>query len=44
VKETVENHLKEMIIKHFDPKKADDIFYGASAVSKTCDLLMLLRV
>lgn len=28
VKETVENHLKEMIIKHFDPKKADDIFYG----------------
>ena len=22
----VENHLKTMILKHFDPKKADSIF------------------
>ena len=33
VKETVENHLKDMIIKHFDPKKADIIFYGEATVS-----------
>ncbi|KAL5012912.1 hypothetical protein ScPMuIL_011463 [Solemya velum] len=26
VKEMVENHLKGMILKHFDPKKADSIF------------------
>ena len=26
VQEMVENHLKEMILKHFDPKKADSIF------------------
>lgn len=26
VQEMVENHLKTMIIKHFDPKKADSIF------------------
>ncbi|XP_076449373.1 negative elongation factor D-like [Babylonia areolata] len=27
VKDTVETHLKEMILKHFDPKKADSVFY-----------------
>ena len=26
VQEMVENHLKEMILKTFDPKKADSIF------------------
>lgn len=26
VQEMVENHLKSMIMKHFDPKKADSIF------------------
>lgn len=26
VQEMVENHLKSMIVKHFDPKKADSIF------------------
>lgn len=26
VQEMVENHLKEMVLKHFDPKKADSIF------------------
>ena len=26
VQEMVENHLKAMILKHFDPKKADSIF------------------
>ena len=26
VQEIVENHLKDMILKHFDPKKADSIF------------------
>ena len=26
VQEIVENHLKSMILKHFDPKKADSIF------------------
>ena len=26
VQEMVETHLKDMILKHFDPKKADSIF------------------
>jgi negative elongation factor C/D len=26
VQEMVERHLQEMILKHFDPKKADSIF------------------
>ena len=26
VQEMVENHLKDMLLKHFDPKKADSIF------------------
>lgn len=26
VQETVENHLKSLLIKHFDPRKADSIF------------------
>lgn len=26
VQEMVENHLKSMIMKHFEPKKADSIF------------------
>lgn len=26
VQERVENHLKSLLIKHFDPQKADSIF------------------
>ena len=33
VQEMVEGHLKEMIFKHFDPKKADSIFSDEGAVS-----------
>ena len=34
VQDTVETHLKQMILKHFDPKKADSIFTdgGVSSV------------
>ena len=40
VQDTVENHLKEMILKHFDPKKADSIFTdgGVSYVEDMCKL------
>ena len=30
----VENHLKSMIVKHFDPKKADSIFTDEGEVFK----------
>lgn len=33
VQSMVENHLKEMIIKMFDPKKADTIFTEEGEVS-----------
>ncbi len=33
VQEVVETHLRDMILKHFDPKKADSIFSDEGAVS-----------
>jgi len=33
VQEMVERHLQEMILKHFDPKKADSIFTVEGEVS-----------
>lgn len=33
VQETVENHLKSLLIKHFDPRKADSIFTEEGEVS-----------
>lgn len=41
VQEMVENHLKSMIMKHFDPKKADSIFTDEGEVRKTdyCELM-----
>ena len=33
VQEIVETHLKDMLLKHFDPKKADSIFSDEGAVS-----------
>lgn len=35
VQAMVENHLKDMILKTFDPKKADTIFTEEGEVSKT---------
>ena len=32
VQDVVEQHLKDMILKHFDPKKADSIFTAAGQV------------
>lgn len=34
VQETVENHLKSLLIKHFDPRKADSIFTEEGEVRK----------
>lgn len=33
VEQMVENHLETLIIKHFDPKKADSIFSAEGEVS-----------
>ena len=33
VQDMVECHLKDMILKHFDPKKADSIFTAAEQVT-----------
>ena len=33
VQEIVERHLKDLIIKNFDPKKADSIFTGTGQVN-----------
>lgn len=33
VQDVVEKHLKDLIVKNFDPKKADSIFSGAGQVS-----------
>ena len=32
VQDIVEGHLQDMILKHFDPKKADSIFTAAGQV------------
>lgn len=34
VEQMVEDHLKMLIIKHFDPKRADSIFTEAGEVSR----------
>lgn len=34
VQAMVENHLKDMILKNFDPKKADTIFTEEGEVSR----------
>ncbi len=33
VQDMVESHLKDMILKYFDPKKADSIFTAAGQVT-----------
>lgn len=38
VQAMVENHLKDMILRTFDPKKADTIFTEEGEVSLKCDL------
>lgn len=40
VQEMVENHLKEMIIRTFDPKKADSIFSDEGEVLINIDNLI----
>lgn len=41
VQETVENHLKSLLIKHFDPRKADSIFTEEGEVCLQSLLLSL---
>lgn len=41
VQETVENHLKSLLIKHFDPRKADSIFTEEGEVGMQSLLLSL---
>lgn len=41
VQETVENHLKSLLIKHFDPRKADSIFTEEGEVCMENVLLSL---
>lgn len=36
VEQMVENHLESLIIKHFDPKKADSIFSAEGEVMVHC--------
>jgi len=36
VEQMVENHLETLIIKHFDPKKADSIFSAEGEVGINC--------
>ncbi len=42
VQDMVESHLKDMILKYFDPKKADSIFTAAGQVT-IYDLFTLLE-
>lgn len=42
VQETVENHLKSLLIKHFDPRKADSIFTEEGEVCMESLLLCIL--
>lgn len=44
VQETVENHLKSLLIKHFDPRKADSIFTEEGEVCMQSLLLSLQRI
>lgn len=41
MQETVENHLKSLLIKHFDPRKADSIFTEEGEVRRS--ILFLTR-
>lgn len=41
VQEMVENHLQDMILKHFDPKKADSIFTDEGEVCRNDNLFTL---
>lgn len=34
VQSLIEDHLKQLVIKHFDPKMADTIFKDESGVSR----------
>lgn len=43
VQAMVENHLKEKILKAFDPKKADTIFTEEGEVSRICLLLITTK-
>lgn len=41
VQSLIEDHLKQLVIKHFDPKMADTIFKDESGVSEpVCELLL----
>ena len=40
----VENHLETLIIKHFDPKKADSIFSAEGEVNLSSIILSTLLV
>ena len=44
VQEMVENHLKEMIIKNFDPKKADSIFSDEGEVNPPLVVVQINQV
>ena len=41
VKEIVQNHLKELLVKHFDPERADNIFQRAGQVVLINNLTVL---
>lgn len=43
VQDVVENHLKLMIIKYFDPKRADSIFTDEGEVGRQTTLIMLTK-
>ena len=42
MQDVVECHLKDMILKHFDPKKADSIFTAAEQVIHSLQIDLLL--
>ena len=37
----VEEHLKDLVLKHFDPRKADRIFAEAGSVSRNSALCII---
>ena len=41
VQEMVEHHLQDMILKHFDPKKADSIFTDEGEVRRRSSILFI---
>ena len=44
VKEIVQNHLKELLVKHFDPERADNIFQRAGQVVLINNLIFLVLI